>query len=261
MKIMGILNVTPDSFSDGSQHNTPELARRHALSMIADGADIIDVGGESTRPGHTRISDQAEISRIVPVLDGLRDIDRPVSIDTYKSAVARVAIEHGATILNDIWGFQADPEMAAVAAEHQLLSVLMHNQDTKEYHEDIITAMTRFFDKSIEIALAAGLAQDKIVLDPGIGFGKTWEHNWEVLRRIDEIVALGYPVLLGTSRKGMYGGLLNNTVDERMPATLATSVYAMERGVSYLRVHDVKAHDDARRVWERIYDTTDYSGS
>lgn len=259
MKIMGILNVTPDSFSDGSEHHTPLLAREHALQMIADGADIIDLGGESTRPGYTPISDAEEIGRIVPVLQALHGIPVPISIDTYKSEVARAAVEHGATILNDIWGFQHDPAMADLAAEHQLLSILMHNQSTKEYSEDIISAMKRFYDTSLELAVKAGLSDDKIVLDPGIGFGKSWDDNWEVLRRLDEIVALGYPVLLGTSRKGMYGGLLNNQVSERMPATLATSVYAMERGVTYLRVHDVKAHDDARKVWERIYETTHHS--
>ena len=261
MKSMGILNVTPDSFSDGAKHHTPQLACQHAHQMVREGADIIDVGGESTRPGHTPISHQEEIERIVPVLDHLHDMGVPLSIDTYKSAVAREAIQHGASIINDIWGFQADPEMAKLAAEHQLLSILMHNQSTKTYQEDIIVSMKRFFDKSIELALSAGLKESLIVLDPGIGFGKTWQHNWEVLRRLDEVVAFGFPVLLGTSRKGMYGGLLNNQVDERMAATLATSVYAMERGVEYFRVHDVKAHNDARRVWERIYDQTDHSRS
>ncbi|HHT20146.1 MAG TPA: dihydropteroate synthase [Tissierellia bacterium] len=256
MKIMGILNVTPDSFSDGSQHNTPDLALAFARQMVADGADIIDLGGESTRPGHRPISDQAEIDRIVPVLQALEGISVPISIDTYKVRVARAAIEHGATILNDIWGFQKQPDMAKLAAEHQLLSILMHNQTTCDYHEDLLQAMQRFFDRSIELALSAGLKEERIVLDPGIGFGKTWQHNWQVLRRLDEIIDWGYPVLLGTSRKGMYGALLGNQVSERLAATLATSVYAFERGVAYLRVHDVKAHDDARKVWQRINDET-----
>lgn len=256
MKLMGILNVTPDSFSDGSKFNQVELAREHAWQMVASGADIIDVGGESTRPGHQRISDEEEISRIVPVLKALSDLPVPISIDTYKSRVARAAVLHGSTILNDIWGFQADEDMAKLAAEHQLLSILMHNQDEKRYEGDLLDSMKQFFDKSIEIALRAGLKEENIVLDPGVGFGKTWDHNWEVLRRLDEIVAWGYPVLLGTSRKGMYGGLLGNQVDERVIATVATSVYAMERGVKYLRIHDVKEHDDARKVLGKIHDKT-----
>lgn len=254
MKIMGILNVTPDSFSDGSQFSQVDAAVQHAWDMVQAGADIIDLGGESTRPGHTRISDEEEIARIVPVLDRLADLPVPISIDTYKASVARAAVEHGATLLNDIWGFQADPDMAKLAAEYQLVSILMHNQDSKEYTIDLIESMKHFFDHSIELALTVGLNEDKIVLDPGVGFGKTWDHNWEVLKRLDEIVAFGYPVLLGTSRKGMYGGLLHNQVHERMAATLATSVYAMERGVEYLRVHDVLEHVDARKVWERIHE-------
>ena len=254
MKLMGILNVTPDSFSDGSRYDVPATARAHALVLIEDGADLIDIGGESTRPGYTRISEEEEISRILPVLRELEGLPIPLSIDTYKVKVAEAAVEHGVSVLNDIWGFQADEDMARLAAEHQLLSILMHNQTEKEYASDLIDSMKRFFDRSIDIAHRAGLRDDRIVLDPGIGFGKTWNHNWEVLKRLDEIVAIGYPVLLGTSRKGMYGGLLGREVNERLAATLATSVYAMEHGVAYLRVHDVLEHADARRVWERIHE-------
>lgn len=254
MKIMGILNVTPDSFSDGGKHDRTEQAILKATRMVEEGAHIIDLGGESTRPGYVMISEQEEIHRIAPVLKELTQLGVPISIDTYKAKVAEYALRHGATILNDIWGLQYDPDMARIAAQAGGLTIVMHNQSHKDYPGDILESMKAFFDRSIEQALKAGVRQEHLVLDPGIGFGKTHDQNWTVLGRLSEIIKWGFPVLLGTSRKGMYGTLLGNPVDQRLAATLATSVYAAMLGVDYLRVHDVKEHVDAMRVLERIHE-------
>lgn len=254
MKIMGILNVTPDSFSDGGKHTRLENALTQARSMLDSGADIIDLGGESTRPGYVKITEDEEITRIAPVLEEVRKLGAEISIDTYKARVADYALSHGATILNDIWALQYDPDMAGIAASAQGCVILMHNQENSLYEEDLLISMKRFLDRSIELALRAGVKQERLVLDPGIGFGKTHAQNWEVLKRLTEFVSWGFPVLLGTSRKGMYGTLLGNAVTERLAATLATSVYAALQGVAYLRVHDVKAHVDAIKVLERIHE-------
>ena len=244
--VMGILNVTPDSFSDGGKWNTRDKMLYHMEQMVKDGADIIDIGAESSRPGFTVMPAEEEIERLLPFLDALiPECPVPVSVDTFKAETARVAAEHGVHMLNDIWGMQYEKEpgkMAAVAAECGLPIVVMHNQDTKEYAGDIIDSMKDFFRRSIALADAAGMKRENIILDPGIGFGKTPEGNVEVLRRQQELLTIDgeeYPLLLGTSRKSFIGATLDLPVEERMEATGATCVIGIMKGASIVRVHDV----------------------
>ncbi|BDH59951.1 dihydropteroate synthase [Lysinibacillus sp. PLM2] len=238
--VMGILNVTPDSFSDGGKYNSVQAAVQHAKEMVANGAKIIDVGGESTRPGYTRISDEEEISRIVPVIKALREeVPVIISIDTYKSAVARAAIEAGAHMVNDIWGAKSDPEIAKVAAELKAPIILMHNRDNTSYtnyFEDFLNDLK----ESIEIAKRAGVPDEHIILDPGIGFVKNLQQSIETMQRLDELVEIGYPVLLATSRKRMIGTILNLPLDERVEGTAATCAFGVMKGCHIVRVHDVK---------------------
>lgn len=239
--VMGILNVTPDSFSDGGKYNTVEKAVEHARKMVAEGADIIDVGGESTRPGHTTISAEEELKRILPVIKALaQEIDCPLSVDTYKAVVARAAIEAGAHIINDIWGAKKDPDMAKVAAELKVPIILMHNREKAEYSGSLMKEVCDDLMESVQIAKAAGVTDEQIILDPGIGFGKTYEQNIEVMRNLHHIVALGYPVLLATSRKSMIGNTLQLPPHERVEGTAATVAYGIAQGCHMVRVHDVK---------------------
>ena len=241
--IMGILNVTPDSFSDGGKWNAVDRALAHAKEMIADGADIIDIGAESSRPGFVPVSAEEEMERLLPFLDALLPhITVPVSIDTFKSKTAAAALERGVHIVNDIWGLQYEKEpgeMAAVAAAYNAPVVAMHNQHGTEYG-DMIADMKRFFEKTCEIADKAGISQEKLILDPGIGFGKTAEQNMEVLRRMKELTVLPYPWLLGASRKGFIGKALDLPVTERMEGTGAVCVMGQLGGCQIMRVHDVK---------------------
>lgn len=251
--VMGILNATPDSFSDGGQFVGVDAAVAHALKMISEGADIIDVGGESTRPGSVEVDADEEIRRVVPVIKAIRAVsDVAISIDTYKAAVAEQAIMAGATMINDVWGFQRDEELAAVAAKYNVPAILMHNQQGTDYAEDIIDAMRRFFDRSIAIALAAGVTKEQILLDPGIGFGKTVAQNLEVMKRLSEVKAFGYPVLLGTSRKSMIGNVLDLPVHERLEGTLVTTTLGVHSGMDIIRVHDVKENLRAIKMTEAI---------
>lgn len=238
--IMGILNVTPDSFSDGGKYNSVEAAVVQAKKMVADGAKIIDIGGESTRPGYTRISDEEEIARVVPVIKALlKEVPAILSIDTYKSAVARAAIEAGAHMINDIWGAKVDSEMARTAAELDVPIILMHNRQHDEY-TDYWVEFISDLEKSIAIARTAGVPQKHIIIDPGIGFVKNLQQSIETMQRLDEVVALGYPVLLATSRKRMIGSVLDLPVDERVEGTAATCVFGTMKGCHIMRVHDVK---------------------
>lgn len=248
--VMGILNVTPDSFSDGGDHNAASEAAEQAKRMIAQGADIIDVGGESTRPGADEVGAQAELDRVMPALDELKaaGIDVPISIDTYKAIVGHQAIQAGASIINDVWGFQRDPELADVAAHYQTPSILMHWDPERDVTRDIISELKRYFDKSIQIAEYAGLSKSQIILDPGFGFAKSYEENFELLGRIDELVELGYPVLVGFSRKSALGKLLGVEPKERVAATGATTVLAYGQGAHIFRVHDVRENFDALQV-------------
>ena len=237
--IMGILNVTPDSFSDGGQFNSVEAAIDQAKKMVADGAKIIDVGGESTRPGYTRISDDEEIARIVPVIKALvKEVPAIISVDTYKSHVARAAIEAGAHMINDIWGAKADPDMAKVAAQLNVPIILMHNRQSDGYgnfFEEFIADIK----ESIHIVREAGVPENHILLDPGIGFVKNLSQSIETMQRLDELAALGYPVLLATSRKRMIGAVLDLPVNERVEGTAATCAFGVQKGCHMMRVHDV----------------------
>lgn len=237
--VMGILNVTPDSFSDGGKFNSLDLAVEHAKDMILKGVDIIDVGGESTRPTHTPVSEKEEIDRVIPVIKALREnIDTPISIDTYKGKVAELAIMAGANFINDVWGFKKDPYIAEVAAKYGVPCCLMHNRDNTDYG-DIIEDMKKDLKESIDIALNAGVKKENIMLDPGIGFAKTHEQNIEVMNRLEELLQLDYPILLGTSRKSMIGNTLNLPSDQRVEGTLATTVIGIMKGCDFVRVHDV----------------------
>ena len=244
--VMGILNVTPDSFSDGGRWNTRDAMLRHMEEMVRDGADIIDLGAESSRPGFTPMPAAEEIERLLPFLDALvAECPVPISVDTFKAETAKAAAAHGAHMLNDIWGLQyaAEPgAMAKVAADCGLPIVVMHNQDGKEYAGDIIASMQAFFRRSLALADAAGVKRENIILDPGIGFGKDVAGNLEVMRRQRELLTIDgeeYPLLLGTSRKSFIGATLDLPVEERMEATGATCVLGIERGAGIVRVHDV----------------------
>lgn len=238
--VMGILNVTPDSFSDGGQFNDIEKAVVQAKKMIEDGADIIDIGGESTRPGHQSVTTEEELERVIPVIKRLaQEISVPISIDTYKAEVAKQAIEAGAHIINDVWGFKKDPHIAEVAAELDVPVILMHNR-TEAVYQSLMEEIISDLHESIDLAIHSGVKASNIILDPGIGFGKTYEHNLMVMNRLDEIVALGYPVLLGTSRKSMIGITLDLPVTERVEGTAATAAMGILKGCKFMRVHDVK---------------------
>ena len=229
-----------------------EKAISHAKEMINNGAHMIDVGGESTRPGYTLISNEEEIRRIVPVIRRLRqDTDAIISVDTYKPEVARAAVENGAHIINDIWGLQRDPAMVKVAAEYQVPIILMHNQDGTDY-KDLMGNLIEFLQKSIKMALDAGVANDKIILDPGVGFGKNFEQNLEVMANLRQIRELGYPVLLGTSRKSTIGKILDVPPKERVSGTVATTTLGIIQGMDIVRVHDVRENSDAAKVTDAI---------
>ncbi len=250
--VMGILNVTPDSFSDGGRYDVLDAALIHAEEMIRDGADIIDVGGESTRPGYTKISDEEEIARVVPVITAIKErFDVPISIDTYKSAVARAAVSAGADLVNDIWGLKYDADMAKVIADTGVACCLMHNRDNADY-TDFMEDMKADLRETIALAKAAGIVDDKIMLDPGVGFAKSYENNLEAIRRVGELRELGYPVLLGTSRKSVIGLTLDLPAAERVEGTVATSVLGVAAGCSFVRVHDVKENGRAIKMTEAV---------
>lgn len=251
--IMGILNITPDSFSDGGNFTKLNLAIRHAEEMINQGADIIDVGGESTRPGAEIVSTDIEISRVIPFIKDYKSkFSIPLSLDTSKSSVGLAGLESGADMINDVWGFQKDPELAKVSAAFNVPVILMHNQIGTSYEGDIVDSMKFFFNKSVEIAIKSGVDIDKIIIDPGIGFGKTQEANREVLARLGEFSSLGFPLLLGTSRKSIIGTILNLPAKDRLEGTLATSTMGIISGVDILRVHDVKENRRVALVTDKI---------
>ncbi|WP_071458835.1 dihydropteroate synthase [Bacillus massilinigeriensis] len=238
--VMGILNATPDSFSDGGKYSRMDAALAHAAKMAEDGADIIDIGGESTRPGSKEVSVEEELERVVPVIEAIsRRIDLPISIDTYKAEVARQAVDAGATIINDVWGAKKDKSMASVAAETGMPIILMHNREGRGYQQFMRDALNDLYE-SIAIAREAGVKDENIVLDPGIGFAKNLDENLEMMQKLDTLVALGYPVLLATSRKSMIGKVLDLPVEERMEGTGATVCFGIQKGCQIIRVHDVK---------------------
>jgi dihydropteroate synthase len=251
--VMGILNVTPDSFSDGGRFNDVGHAVAQAMRMAEEGADIIDIGAESTRPGHEPISASTEIARLIPVLDALRGrIACPISVDTMKAPVAEAALAHGATIINDVWGFKRDPRLASLAAKQGVAVVLMHNRETIDPTIDIVDDMLRFLDASLRDALAAGVSRDVIAIDPGIGFGKTLEQNLEAIAAVPRLKDLGCAVLIGASRKSMIGKIVPSETDERLPGTIALHTTAILKGADVIRVHDVKEAVQAARVTDRL---------
>ena len=252
--IMGILNVTPDSFSDGGNFNSVDKALEHAREMIKEGADIIDLGGESTRPGHEYVDADEELRRIIPVIKKLKsELDIPISVDTYKAKVAEESLKLGVEMINDVWGLRKDKDMANVIAKYDAHVCIMHNQDNTEYDKDIMESIKEFLLESINIAIESGIDKDKIVLDPGIGFGKTYEQNLEVLKRLGELKSLGYPILLGTSRKSVIGNTLNLPPQERVEGTIATTVLGIKDGVDIVRVHDVEKNLRAAKMADAIY--------
>nr|WP_306420582.1 dihydropteroate synthase [Brevibacillus reuszeri] len=238
--VMGILNVTPDSFSDGGRFVDLDQALAQARAMVEAGADIIDIGGESTRPGAEPVDEAQELDRVLPIIRLLsEELAVPLSIDTYKAAVAERALAAGAHIINDVWGAKRDPQMAGVAAHHGVPIILMHNRTNTDYH-DFFADYVKDLRESVQIALDAGVKQEQIILDPGIGFVKSVDQNLETMRRLDDLVALGYPVLLATSRKRMIGHVLDLPVEERVEGTAATVALGVAKGCHMVRVHDVK---------------------
>ena len=250
--IMGILNVTPDSFSDGGKWNALDHAMKHVETMLADGADLIDVGGESTRPGHTPVGAQEEIERVLPVIEAIRSrFDVPISVDTYKGSVADASLKAGADLINDVWGLKYDPEMAPVIARHNAPCCLMHNKENTEYNNFLVDMLSET-QECVNIARKAGIKDENIILDPGVGFGKTYEMNLETMNHLELFQHLGFPVLLGTSRKSMIGLTLDRPVDQRVEGTLATSVIGVMKGCAFVRVHDVKENRRVIQMTEAI---------
>ena len=251
--VMGIVNVTPDSFSGDGLGSDVDAAVAQGLRMVGEGADMLDVGGESTRPGHVPITTAEEVARTEDVVRRLaREAGVPVSIDTYKEEVAKLAIAAGATIVNDVWGLTRSPALADLAASSGSALVLMHNQDGTEYTGDIMEEIKRFLTAAAARAIASGVPKEKVIVDPGIGFGKTADQNWEVMRRLDELKQIGQPILIGTSRKSFIGRLLDLPVDDRVEGTAATVVAAVLRGADIVRVHDVLPMKRAVRAADRM---------
>jgi dihydropteroate synthase len=248
--VMGILNVTPDSFSDGGQFIDPMTAIDHARRMAGEGADVLDVGAESTRPygGAVPVSLEEEIARLAPVLPAVVAVGLPVSIDTIKAQVAVWALERGAHIVNDVWGLQRDPDMARVVAEHGVPVIVMHNRDAADPTIDIVTDVQVFFSRSLDIAARAGIRPDRIVLDPGVGFGKTPEQSMAVIARLDAFKSFGLPLLVGASRKRFIHSVVPSSPDQRLGGSIAAHLLAVRKGAAIVRVHDVAATVQALRV-------------
>lgn len=250
--VMGILNVTPDSFSDGGKWNRMDAALAHVEEMLKDGMDVLDIGGESTRPGYTLLSDEEETERVVPVIEAVKArFDVPVSLDTYKSRVAQAGIEAGADLINDIWGLKYDGQMAKVIAESGLPCCLMHNRKDTDYRSFMQDVAADLAD-CLHLAECAGIPQDKIILDPGVGFAKSYEQNLQIINNMEQLHVLGCPILLGTSRKSVIGLTLELPAPERLEGTLVTTVMAVMKGCMFVRVHDVKENVRAIRMAETI---------
>ncbi|MFE1601827.1 dihydropteroate synthase [Methylobacterium sp. ID0610] len=252
---MGILNVTPDSFSDGGRFQEREAARAQAAALVAEGAAILDIGGESTRPGHVPVPAEEEQARVVPVLEAVAPAcPVPISIDTYKASTAEAALKAGARIVNDVWGLQREPDIARVAAAHGAPVIVMHNRESVDASLDILDEMKRFFDRSLAIAAKAGIPERDIVLDPGIGFGKSWEQHLEAIRRLPELRALGFPLLVGISRKSLLGRIHNTATApaDRLFGSIAAHAAAATLGADIVRAHDVRPHVEACQVIDAI---------
>ena len=254
-QLMGILNVTPDSFSDGGRHSDLSTAVARAKTMVAEGAAIVDVGGESTRPGHVPVAEEEELRRVVPALEALgAELDMAVSIDTSKARVAREAARLGACVINDVWGLQRDPGMADAVAETGSAVVIMHNREEKDPAIDILDDVERFFERSLNLAAGAGVPFSRILLDPGVGFGKSRQQNHACIWNLDRFRRFGAPILIGLSRKSFIGGIIDAEIDRRLPGTLAADTIALMRGASVLRVHDVVENRAALAVFMALKD-------
>lgn len=251
--VMGILNVTPDSFSDGGRFSAADVALNHARTMIAEGADLLDVGGESTRPGSTPVELDEEWARLAPVLEPVIDMGLPVSIDTYKAEIARRAGAAGAALVNDVWGLQKDPAMAGTVAELGVPVVMMHNRETADETIDILADIDRFFEISMELADRAGIPRTNQILDPGFGFGKTIDQNFIILNRLETLKKHGLPILAGASRKRMVGAVLGVETDDRLYGSMAVHMLSLLNGASIIRVHDVRPHADCVRMLEATH--------
>jgi dihydropteroate synthase len=252
--VMGILNLTPDSFSDGGRFQAFDAAIAHAKSMVVAGCDIVDIGGESTRPSATPVSEAEELARVGEVLRALAGLlDVPLSIDTSKAAVAARAIETGAAVINDVWGLQKDPDMAAVAAETEAALIIMHNREEKDEQVDILADIRRFFDRSLALAAKAGVSEEVIILDPGIGFGKTSRQNVEAVARIPDLKEYGLPILVCASRKAFLGSLTGDGIEATLIGTVAANLVAAAAGASIFRVHDVAEHVAALRIFHSMH--------
>lgn len=250
--VMGILNVTPDSFSDGGRYNNLDSALRQTEKMISEGADIIDIGGESTRPGYTLLSNEEEISRVVPVIEAVKKrFDIPISLDTYKAEVAKAGILSGVDMINDIWGLKYDTQMAGVIADAKLPCCLMHNRKEAVY-QDFMKDMIADIEESLEIAQRAGIDCERIMIDPGVGFAKSYEQNLMAIHHVDQLHCFGLPILLATSRKSVIGLTLDLDKDQRVEGTVATTVVGTMKNVSFVRVHDVKENVRAIKMTRAI---------
>jgi dihydropteroate synthase len=251
--IMAVLNATPDSFSDGGDYLALEAALVRAETMWAQGCDIIDVGGESTRPGAEAVSEAEELDRVGPIVAALAGSQlRPISIDTYKASVACLAVECGAIIVNDVWGLQKDPRMAEVVAENEVAVVINHNREEPNPRVDILGDIRDYFSRSLEIAENAGIKRDWLILDPGLGFGKTFEQNLTILAHFSELRNFGLPILVGLSRKSFIGRILDVPVNQRLIGTVAANLLCISQGVSIIRVHDVAEHKSALRIFNAV---------
>ncbi|WP_099181574.1 dihydropteroate synthase [Gluconobacter frateurii] len=247
--LMGILNVTPDSFSDGGRFQSPETALAHAREMLADGADIVDIGAESTRPGFRLVPADEEWARLEPVINRLAPEGLALSVDTTKAVVARKALQSGVRLINDVWGFHADPDMPFVIADSEAHAVVMHNRHEVDDQLDVLADWRRFFDHSLEYAEKAGIHRNRLILDPGVGFGKTQDQNVQAIAALGTLKReYGLPVLLGLSRKSLFGHLLGRPIDDRLAGTLAANLVGADLGADILRVHDIREHADALSI-------------
>lgn len=260
MYIMGILNVTPDSFSDGGKWNNMDAALKHTEQMIAQGADIIDIGGESTRPGHTPVSENEEIQRVTPYIEKIKaSFDIPVSIDTYKPAVCEAALKAGADLVNDIWGLKYDRKMAELIAAYNVPCCLMHNRKEAVY-QDFVEDVLKDLKESLDIGTGAGIPKENMILDPGVGFGKTYEQNLTIINHLERLLELGCPVLLGTSRKSVIGLTLHMEPEERVTGTVATTVIGAMKGCAFYRVHDCLENRQALKMVQAVLREGDRNG-
>ena len=246
--VMGVLNVTPDSFSDGGQFADPDAAIRQAERMAAEGADILDIGAESTRPGHKPISAEEELARLLPILSSIVGLGLPVSVDTMKASVAETCLSYGVGIINDVWGLQHDPDMAGVVARHHVPLIIMHNRTAADSTIDILDDIAAFFTRSLKLAEDAGIRRERIILDPGIGFGKTVEQSIETLAHLPRLMQFGLPMLIGLSRKRFIASVSPSEPHERLAGSIAANVLAVQAGAAIIRVHDVAETVQALRV-------------